>query len=113
MAGSTLRSTGSHFDRLVAVNLKGVFLCMKHEIRHMLKLGGGAIVNIASTNSFRPQLRQTPYTATKHAVIGLTRNAAVEYGNMGIRINATCPGRSTRRCCRNRLPPTSSTWHRS
>ena len=80
------------FDKLVAVNLKGVFLCMKHEIRQMLKQGGGAIVNIASVNSFRPQPTQSVYTATKHGVIGLTRNAAIEYAAAGIRINAICPG---------------------
>lgn len=80
------------FDRLVAVNLKGVFLCMKHEIRQMLKQDGGAIVNIASTNSYRPQPTQAVYTATKHGVLGLTRNAAIEYAAAGIRINAICPG---------------------
>lgn len=80
------------FDRMVAVNIKGVFLCMKHEIRQMLTQGGGAIVNIGSVNSFRPQIMQTAYTATKHAVVGLTRNAAVEYASAGVRINAICPG---------------------
>lgn len=80
------------FDRLVAVNIKGVFLCMKHEIRQMLKQGGGAIVNIASINGFRPQPMQSVYTGTKHAVVGLTRNAAIEYAAAGIRINAICPG---------------------
>ena len=80
------------FDRLVAVNFKGVFLCMKHEIRQMLKQGGGAIVNIASMNAFRPQPTQAVYTATKHAVLGLTRNAAIEYAAAGIRINCICPG---------------------
>jgi NAD(P)-dependent dehydrogenase (short-subunit alcohol dehydrogenase family) len=80
------------FDQLVAVNVKGVFLCMKHEIRQMLKHGCGAIVNMGSVASFRPQPTQSIYTATKHAVMGLTRNAAVEYGPAGIRINAICPG---------------------
>ena len=81
------------FDRLVAVNLRSVFLCMKHEIRAMLSAGpGGAIVNIASTNSFRPQPNQSVYTATKHGVLGLTKNAAIDYAGDGIRINAICPG---------------------
>ena len=53
---------------------------------------GGAIVNIASTNSFRPQPHQSAYTASKHGVLGMTRNAAVDYGAEGIRINAICPG---------------------
>jgi NAD(P)-dependent dehydrogenase (short-subunit alcohol dehydrogenase family) len=81
------------FDRLVAVNLKSIFLCLKYEIRQMLAQGdGGAIVNIASTNSFRPQPHQSVYTATKHGVIGMTRNAAIDYAGDGIRINAICPG---------------------
>jgi NAD(P)-dependent dehydrogenase (short-subunit alcohol dehydrogenase family) len=81
------------FDRLVAVNLKSIFLCLKYEIRQMLAQGdGGAVVNIASTNSFRPQPHQSVYTATKHGVIGMTRNAAIDYAGDGIRINAICPG---------------------
>jgi len=81
------------FDRIIAVNLRSIFLCMKHEIVAMLAGGhGGAIVNIASTNSFRPQPHQSAYTASKHGVLGMTRNAAVDYGAQGIRINAICPG---------------------
>ena len=81
------------FDRIIAVNLRSIFLCMKHEIVAMLAGGrGGAIVNIASTNSFRPQPHQSAYTASKHGVLGMTRNAAVDYGAEGIRINAICPG---------------------
>ncbi len=81
------------FDRIIAINLRSVFLCMKHEIRAMLASGnGGAIVNIASTNSFRPQPHQSGYTASKHGVIGLTRSAAIDYAGDGIRINAICPG---------------------
>ena len=83
----------SVFDRLVAVNLKSVFLSMKHELRVMLDQGrGAAIVNIASTSSFRPQEEQAVYTATKHGVLGLTRTAAIENGRHGIRVNAICPG---------------------
>jgi glucose 1-dehydrogenase len=81
------------FDRIIAVNLRGMFLCLKHEIRAMLAGGqGGAIVNIASTNSFRARARQSAYTSSKHGVLGMTRTAAVEYAPLGIRINAVCPG---------------------
>ncbi len=81
------------FDRIIAVNLRSIFLCVKHEIRQMLAQGqGGAIVNIASTNSFRPQPNQSAYTASKHGVLGLTKSAAIDYAADGIRINAICPG---------------------
>lgn len=83
----------STFDRIIAVNLKSIFLCLKFEIRQMLAQGsGGAIINIASTNSFRPQPNQSAYTASKHGVLGMTRNAAIDYAADGIRINAICPG---------------------
>jgi NAD(P)-dependent dehydrogenase (short-subunit alcohol dehydrogenase family) len=86
----------SVFDRIASVNGRGMFLSLKHEIAAMLSPSrgepGGAIVNIASTNSFRPQHDQPAYTASKHAVIGLTRSAAYDYAPRGIRINAICPG---------------------
>lgn len=83
----------STFDRMIAVNLRSVFLCMKYEVRAMREQGrGGVIVNIASTNSFRPQPNQAAYTASKHGVLGLTRAGAIDHASDGIRINAVCPG---------------------
>jgi NAD(P)-dependent dehydrogenase (short-subunit alcohol dehydrogenase family) len=82
------------WDRMIDVNLKSVFLCMKHEINAMLATPreGAAIVNIASTNSYRPQPHQSAYTASKFGVLGVTKSAAVDYAPRGIRINAICPG---------------------
>jgi NAD(P)-dependent dehydrogenase (short-subunit alcohol dehydrogenase family) len=80
------------WDRVVAVNLKAVWLCMKYEIREMLKHGGGAIVNNASNDGLRGSPGMSPYAAAKHGVIGLTKSAAIEYAGMGFRINVVCPG---------------------
>jgi NAD(P)-dependent dehydrogenase (short-subunit alcohol dehydrogenase family) len=80
------------FDRLVDVNLRGVFLALKHEIRAMLANGGGAIVNVASLAGLVGMRLISPYVASKHAVVGLSKAAAMEYATQGIRVNVIAPG---------------------
>lgn len=93
LAGETLVDVPEEkFDQVIAVNLKGTWWCLRAQIPAIIESGGGAIVNVSSVMGLVGAARSSSYIASKHAIIGLTKAASMEYSSQGVRVNAVCPG---------------------
>ena len=101
----TAEGSTENWNRVLAVDLSGLWSCMRYEIPELLKTGGGVIVNCASVAGLRAAPTVSAYTAAKHGVVGLTKVAAREYASRGVRVNAVCPGSVDTPMFRRSMPP--------
>jgi 2-keto-3-deoxy-L-fuconate dehydrogenase len=101
--GTVLTTTGADFDRMMSVNVRGVFNCMKTWIPGMVTRGRGSVVNLASTAGLGGLVDRFAYSVSKHAVVGVTRSAALDLAKTGVRVNCLCPGRVETPFVRSRI----------